>query len=194
VKLASVRPLMVLVATAIITTACGLPARKVTRLDPTTVPFGLLQTSPPSASPQVQGPQAVVYFFANGWLATARRTFVGDNVAAEAARALMAGPTAAESARGFSTDLPPQTRVISLDVTGSVATVDMSGEFGDVGGSEQVFAVAQLVYTLTAPGNGISAVRFAISGSPIEVPDASGSLSAAPRTRSDYRSLAPAMS
>lgn len=193
-KLAHGRPLTMLALTAVVATACGLPAREVTRLDPTTVPFGLLQTSPPSASPQAQGPQAVVYFVADGRLATAGRTVVGNNVAAEAARALMAGPTAAESARGLSTDLPPQARVVSLDVTGPVATVDMSSEFGDVGGSEQVLAVAQLVYTLTAPGNGISAVRFAISGRPIEVPDASGSLSAAPRTRSDYRPLAPATS
>jgi spore germination protein GerM len=73
---------------------------------------------------------------------------------------------------------------------GNVATVDVSSEFGTVGGSDQVLAVAQIVYTLTS-SRYIDSVRFAINGNPTEVPDGSGSLSGTPRTRKDYPRLAP---
>lgn len=179
-----------LAVAALTATGCGLPAHQVTRLDPDSVPFGLLNTAPPSVPAQGRGPQATVYLVDGGRLVTVARRVVGENVPAEAARALMEGPTTAESARGLTTDVPTPTHLISLDLTGSVATVDLSSEFGDLGGSDQVLAVAQFVYTLTASPY-IDAVRFAIDGKPIEVPDASGSLSAQPRTRSDYRTLAP---
>ena len=120
----------------------------------------------------------------------AGRRVVGENVPAEAVRALIVGPTSAESARGLATDVPTQTRLVSLDVAGSVATVDLSGEFVNLWGFDQVLAVAQFVYTLTA-SRYIDAVRFAIDGKHIEVPDASGSLSARPRDRNDYKPLAP---
>jgi len=115
----------------------------------------------------------------------------GANVPAEAVRLLLTGPEPAEAAHGLTTDIPSGTRLISLDLTGPVAKVDLSAEFGTVGGSEQVLAVAQIVYTLTA-SRYIDAVSFAISGKPIEVPDGSGSLSRTPRNRQDYRNLAPA--
>ncbi len=178
-----------LLIVAALTSGCGLPAHRLTRLDRKTVPFGLLQTAPPTAPPQGRGPHASVYFVANGRLVAVSRLVVGQ-IQQAAARALIAGPTAAESARGLSSDVPAQTRLTSLDLTGSVATVDLSDEFGAVGGSDQVLAVAQFVYTLTA-SHYIDSVRFAINGKFIEVPDASGSLSSQPRSRKDYRSLAP---
>lgn len=169
---------------------CGLPSRDVQRLDPDTVPFGLLASAPPTATANPAGPSALVYFVSRDRLRTATRHVVADNLAAEAVRALLVGPTALEAAEGYATDVPAQTRLISLDLNGSVATVDLSSDFGTVGGSEQVLAVAQIVFTLTESPD-IRGVRFAINGQPAEVPDASGSLSAAPRTRADYGEVAP---
>jgi spore germination protein GerM len=169
---------------------CGLPSHNVTRLSPDSVPFGLMSPAVPTATQQAQGPRTYVYFVSGNRLATVPRHVIGANVPAEAARALIEGPTPNESAEGLSSDVPAQTRLVSLDLTGSVATVDLSSEFGNLGGSDQVLAVAQFVYTLTASPY-INSVRFAIDGKRIEVPDASGSLSGTPRTRDDYRSLAP---
>jgi spore germination protein GerM len=171
---------------------CGLPASgHVDRMDPATVPFHLLATAPPGTpEPPARGPATFVYFVRQDRLATTPRRVFGENVPAEALRLLLDGPSAQEATRGLTSDVPGQTRLVSLDLSGPVATVDLSPEFGTVGGSEQVLAVAQIVYTLTA-SRFIDTVRFAINGKPIEVPDGSGSLASAPRSRDDYRQLAP---
>jgi spore germination protein GerM len=173
-------------------TGCGLPASDhVERIDPRSVPFGLLESaSPGTPTPSGHGLATAVFFVSGGRLVAAQRRTVGGNVPASSVRLLLVGPTPAEVAAGVRTDVPSGTRMVSLDVEGPIATVDLSEEFGTVGGSDQVFAVAQIVYTLTA-SRFIDAVRFAIRGHPIEVPDGSGSLSAVPRTRSDYPQLAP---
>ncbi|HET7309857.1 MAG TPA: GerMN domain-containing protein [Mycobacteriales bacterium] len=171
---------------------CGLPASgHIVRVDPTTVPFGLLHTAEPGTpGPQAVGPRTSVFFVRSDRLSVGPRRVVGDNVPAEAVRLLLDGPSPAEAARGLTTDVPAGTRLVSLDLSGPVATVDLSSEFGTLGGSEQVLAVAQIVYTLTA-SRYIDSVRFAINGKPTEVPDGSGSLADTPRTRHDYAQLAP---
>lgn len=180
--------LVAMVATA---AGCGVPGGEhLQRVDPATVPFHLLATAPPgTTTPPSQGPATNVFFVRDDHLATAQRHVVGEAVAADALRAMFLGPTPQEAARGMTSDVPAQTRLISLDLKGSVATVDLSSQFSSVGGSEQVLAVAQIVYTLTA-SKYIDSVRFSINGKVIEVPDGTGSLSDAPHHRNDYKSLA----
>jgi spore germination protein GerM len=182
----------VIVVLAGVTAGCGLPANQhLQRVDPSTVPFDLLATAPPGTpAPQASGPVTRVYFVRNTHLVTATRRVISENIPGQAVRLLLLGPTVQEAAAGLTSDIPAQTKLISLDLAASVATVDLSPEFGTVGGSDQVLAVAQIVYTLTA-SKLIDAVRFAINGKPIEVPDGSGSLASTPRTRADYRDLAP---
>jgi spore germination protein GerM len=181
------------IAATALAAGCGLPTSgHIERMDPRTVPFGLLRTAPPGTpAPAARGPATDLYFVQGDRLVTAARRVVGDNIPAEAVRLLLDGPTTTEAARGLTSDVPAQTRLISLDLSGSVATVDLSSEFGTVGGSDQVLAVAQIVYTLTA-SRYIDSIRFAINGKLTEVPDGSGSLASAPRTRQDYPRLAPA--
>lgn len=171
---------------------CGIPADgHLQRIDPATVPFDLLATAPPgTATPQSNGPATEIFFVRDDHLVTSRRHVVAEVAPVAALRSLFVGPTPAEAARGLATAVPAQTRLISLDLTGPIATVDLSSQFSAVGGSEQVLAVAQIVYTLTASPH-INAVRFAINGETIEVPDGSGSLADAPRRRSDYPAVAP---
>ncbi|HET6910249.1 MAG TPA: GerMN domain-containing protein [Mycobacteriales bacterium] len=168
---------------------CGLPSGSLHQVDPAKVPPGLVKANSSSA-PSVVGPPARVYFVAGARLVPEVRRVVGLNVPSESLRALLLGPTPAESAAGVASEIPPQTRLISLDLRGKVALVDLGSDFGSAGGSQQVLAVAQIVYTLTA-SRVITAVEFSIDGRRIEVPDGSGSLSTAPRTRGDYRDQAP---
>lgn len=178
-------------AALFVLTSCGLPTSSTPeRIDPARVPYGLLQRHNTTPSAPAAGPATTVYLTDGNRLTAATRRVTGLNVPAEALRALLEGPTAPEAARGVVSDIPSQTRLLSLDLNGSVASVDLSDDFGTAGGSQQVLAVAQIVYTLTA-SRFIDAVTFSLAGKPIEVPDGSGSLSTAPRSRADYRREAP---
>jgi spore germination protein GerM len=112
----------------------------------------------------------------------------GPNLPELAVRELLLGPTPADIRAGDMTAIPSQTRLISLDVTGTVAAVDLSSEFASSGGSDQILSVAQIVMTLTGTPQ-ITSVRFDIQGREVEAPDGRGSLSNAPRTAADYRNL-----
>lgn len=171
--------------------ACGLPASSPPEhIDPGRLPAVLLQTPGATQQLPVAGTAVTVYFVRGDRLAVTDRQVQGRNAAAGAIRALLNGPSPTESTAGVLTEVPAGTRLLSLDLTGSVATVDLSAAFGTAGGSQQVLAVAQIVYTLTA-SHAIDAVSFALDGRPIEVPDGSGALSTAARTRDDYRAVAP---
>ena len=185
----SLARLVVVGAVASSLAGCGLPTSgKVERVSPADVPFGLLESAPPGEGLQPTGPVVDVFFVRDDYLAAVAGHVVPGNVPANAVRLLLKGPPPSEAARGFSSDIPTGTRLVSLDLNGSVASVDLSAEFGSVGGSDQVLAVAQIVYTLTA-SRYIDAVVFAINGTRIEVPDGSGSLSATPMRRRDYPRL-----
>lgn len=178
------------VLTAALLAGCGLPSQGVERIDPRTVPFDLLATASPTASPQPLGPMATIYLVARNRLRPVPRQLPGVDPPAEAVKAVLDGPSAQEAAQGIGTDVPARARLVSLKTAGSVATVELSAEFGTVSGTEQVLAVAEIVYTLTEFPQ-VRAVAFVLQGQQVEVPDASGSLSAAPRTRADYAALAP---
>jgi spore germination protein GerM len=185
------RRALLLAAAALAIASCGLPtASSPERIAPANVPYGLLAS--PKAAPATpgEGPATTVFLVNGDRLVPARRRVTGLNVPAEALRALLEGPTATESTAGVVSDIPSQTRLISLDLNGAVAAVDLSEDFGTTGGSQQVLAVAQIVYTLTA-SKYIDAVVFSLAGKPVEVPDGSGSLSTAPRSRADYKKVAP---
>lgn len=160
----------------------------VQHVDPKDVPFGLLSTGPTS-SVEAPGPRAAIYLVRDDHLVRASASVASSNQPADAVRVLLTGPSAGQAAAGLSTSIPKETRLISLDVSGTVGTIDLNGAFGDLGGGQQILAVAQLVYTLTT-SPAITAVRFAIEGRLTDVPDGSGSLASSPRTRSDYRQLA----
>lgn len=180
--------LVALFATA---TGCGVPmSGSPERIAPSSVPYGLLAPSS-TAAPLADTGRAVPIFLVTGdRLVAVVRHVTGSNVPARTLSTLLLGPTPPEIARGYRSAIPSQTRLISLDVNGRVATVDLTSAFGSLGGSDQVLAVAQIVFTLTASPR-IRAVQFAIGDRTVEVPDGRGSLDTAPRTREDYRPQAP---
>jgi hypothetical protein len=92
------------------------------------------------------------------------------------------------------TAVPLGTRLNDLAVDGTVATVDLSGDFEQAAPPRsQALRIAQVVYTLTDDSTGITGVRFEIDGVPQE---AIGGLTLTriprPVTRADYERFAPA--
>ena len=105
-------------------------------------------------------------------------------------RLLTQGPTFAEQRRGLQSPIATVGGAALRSTTGTTAAVDVPRSFTSLGGQDQIFAAAQLVYTLTGfPG--IHGVTVWVAGQRASVPSADGSLLAGPLTRTDYASLAP---
>ena len=110
-----------------------------------------------------------------------------------AVEALLAGPIPDEVAGtpAISTAIPEGTRVLAVDVADGLATVDLSGEYDDGGGSFGMFArLAQVVYTLTGLPD-VNAVAFKIDGEPVTVFSSEGLELDGPQQRDDYYDLLP---
>jgi hypothetical protein len=171
-------------------TGCGVPSdSRPQAVDATAVPFGLLDTRPAGASPEPSGPAALIYLMDGQVLRPVPRRVPGVNRPAALVRDLLGGPSPSEAAAGLASAVPSRTRLLSLDVFGTTVTLDLSKEFGDVSGRDQVNAVAQLVYTVTQSPR-IDSVKLAVDGKPIEVPDGTGSLTLDPVSRADFAALA----
>jgi hypothetical protein len=109
----------------------------------------------------------------------------------EALESLMRGITFTDSANGLSTSIPAGTRYLGVEVSGGVATVDLSREFESGGGSlSMISRVAQVVFTVTRI-DGIDAVLFAIEGQPLTVLGGEGILLDEPQARAGYLDLLP---
>jgi hypothetical protein len=106
--------------------------------------------------------------------------------------ALLAGPTPVEIEQGTQTAITAGIHLLDASVAGKLATVDFSQAFGDISGTQEVLAVAQVVYTVADKlGTGI-AVQFEIGGVPVQVPSATGAQQQGPVVLLDYYpALAP---
>jgi len=117
---------------------------------------------------------------------------VGDPVLT-AVEFLLAGPTPgeAEAIPAASTAIPPGTRVLGLEVSGRVATVDLSAEFTSGGGTLSMRGrLAQVVFTLTRFDH-IDGVRFLVEGVPTTVFGGEGVMVGDPATRDEFDDLLP---
>ena len=85
--------------------------------------------------------------------------------------------------------LPTTAGVSATSVAGSLAHVDLAAAFVSTGTIEQVLAVAQIVYTVTAL-EGIDAVAFTLAGRPVEVPIGNGTLKDGALSRGDFSGVA----
>jgi len=101
---------------------------------------------------------------------------------------LLQGPTQAEFAAGTRTAISPQTVLRSARLGGDSAVVDLSGALVEVGGEEQILAVAQIVLTATAVP-GVGQVRLLLEGQAVEVPRADGTLTSETLRAADYAGL-----
>jgi hypothetical protein len=115
-------------------------------------------------------------------------------VGAEAVRLLLEGPSTAELQADVSSQIPPGTRLLGLDIDDGTATVDLTSEFESGGGSASMLGrLAQVVYTLTEFDT-VERVRFALDGKPVDVFSGEGIVLDEPVTREDYADLRPPIS
>ncbi|MFP5319815.1 MAG: GerMN domain-containing protein [Acidimicrobiia bacterium] len=190
------RPVLALAAVLLTgLAACGVPQDPQPRAIPADrVPFGLLDTEAlPSASSAGEGlDEVVVYLVAQERLAGATRKVQGPVTAETVIRALLGGPTAEEAARGLRSALDSSVELSTRGRTGVVVAVELGETFSTTGATDEILAVAQIVYTLTAL-TGIEAVRFMVEGEPIEVPAGDGTLRSAPVGRADFGPVSPSV-
>ncbi|MGD0320603.1 MAG: GerMN domain-containing protein [Acidimicrobiales bacterium] len=162
---------------------CGVPVdRGPTALPRAGVPFGLLAPSPSrTTSTTGASPVAVpieVYLLgpSDRLVAVSRAVPAAQESLAVALGTLIDGPTAAETAAGLQSAIPPQTSVMGASIaSGGLATVNLAGTFGQLVGQAQIEAVAQIVYTASnLSGVNVTGITFQLAGQPVEVPVASG--------------------
>jgi len=115
-------------------------------------------------------------------------------VATAAMKALLAGPTKAESSdRQISTAIPDGTTLLGISAKNGVATVDLSTEYDSGGGSASMqYRLAQVVYTLTQFST-IKSVVFQIDGETVTVFGSEGIVLDGPTGRADYYDQLPAI-
>ena len=99
-------------------------------------------------------------------------------------RSLMSGPNDSEGAAGIGTAIPSELVVNSADRFGRVTTVDVSGALDEIDAVDLRYAIAQIVYTVTALGN-VDAVEIRVDGEERVWPRGDGELTAEPLTPYD---------
>ena len=103
---------------------------------------------------------------------------------------LFQGPTPEEEADGYGTQIPVGTRLRDLAITDGVATVDLSSEFEEGGGTLALTVrLAQVVCTLDEFPT-VDGVRFAIDGTVVDVFSGDGLIIDQPVACSDYAEVA----
>jgi len=169
-------------------TACGGATRAIA-IPNDEIPFSLARST---ASPPPETAQASfsLAFVRSGRLIDITRQLGSRRPVESTLNALLDGPTPREDARGITSEIPPQTRLLTVSVSGGVAQVNLSREFQSAGSSQSVLLrVAQVVRTLTSL-KGVSFVRFQIDGEFVSVPTNSGVVDR-PVGSSDYASVRP---
>lgn len=106
--------------------------------------------------------------------------------AAAALAAAIAGPTAAEVARGLSTEVPPDLEA-SLVVEGGSATIELPAPTTIISSNVTVATAQLALAVLLVPG--IERVTFTVGGVPAEVPLADGTVESGPLTLADFTPL-----
>jgi hypothetical protein len=132
-----------------------------------------------------------VYLVQAEHVAPVRRVTAPTAAPARAARvALLAGPNAAERRQGYTSAIPAGTRLRGLALRRGVLTVDLSGRFGQGGGSlSMLLRVAQVVYTATAFPT-VQRVAFRLDGKPVAAIGGEGVVVSPPVDRASFEAQA----
>lgn len=102
---------------------------------------------------------------------------------------LIAGPTPQEAARGLSTAIPSDTRILRLAVEGDMVILDLSAAFAAGGGSAAMMGrLYQVLYTVTQP-TPIKRVALYLEGEPLTALGGEGVLVDHPWRRADHDAL-----
>jgi hypothetical protein len=160
----------------------------------TTTTTSIDTTAAPTVTTEAPATRFVdVYFVQDGAYATAVATAVPDtpDVAGNAIRALIAGPTTAQEQAGLSSAVPTDTLLLGITIDDGLAMIDLSREFEAGGGSFGMIArLAQVVYTLTQFSS-VDEVEFWLDGEPVTTFSGEGLVLGEPQDRGDYLSALP---
>jgi hypothetical protein len=176
---------------------CGIPPDPgATLARPGDVPFDLLDASPSSTGttgptgPSTPSARATIFLVQGERLAAASRDLPAPLSAQSVLESLANGPTDSEIALGLRTALLADDLIRSVGVAGGIATVDLGPAFAEIGGRDQILALAQIVSTLTGlPG--VGRVTFTLGGTQVGVPRGDGAITTGSVSRDDYGLLAP---
>ena len=192
------RALALLAVVGLVAVACGsdgatdagpVPGRPDTTVvteSPTTTVAG----SPPTTA-QTGSTQVSVWLAKGETLEAVPRTVPRvPGIGAEAVKALLAGPTAAESRAGYTTAVPTGTRFLGLVIDGAgIAKVDLSRDFEAGGGSLGLtMRLGQVTCTLNQFPT-VKGVRFALAGELVSVFSGNGIVLDKPVTCDSYREV-----
>lgn len=193
----------VVIALGLALTACTNGAEQpITTAEPPTTATSVTSTTvPPITTTTVAAGEPVTTFFfedSGGNAARQGPFLVAVHESADAAvpaaalAALLDGPPMAATDAGITTLIPDDTSVVSLAVgADGVATVELSPEFDDGGGTASMFGrLAQLTYTLTAFED-VDSVLLLENGAVVEVFSAEGIVLDGPMERGDFESQLP---
>jgi L,D-transpeptidase catalytic domain/Sporulation and spore germination/Putative peptidoglycan binding domain len=114
-----------------------------------------------AAGPADSAGASRLWFLRDGRLVAVER---GAPTVVDTVRALLAGPTAAERARGLSSAVPRSTPLRSVAIERRIVTVDLGGRFAAGRSDESLRArVAQLVRSVSSV-SGVAGVRVLVEG------------------------------
>jgi hypothetical protein len=134
------------------------------------------------------------YFLRDGKITTVHRSIPETpQIATEALKQLLMGPTDDEKKAGLSTSIPDATVVLGLSIADKIATVNLSSDFGQSSDTQSLTErLAQVVYTLTQFST-VTTVSFQLDGDDINKIGSVGLPLPKPVGRSDYESVTPAI-
>ncbi|MFI7025922.1 GerMN domain-containing protein [Micromonospora sp. NPDC049900] len=169
--------------------ACGVPAEDQPRtVTPPPGPFPYTATAAPTAA-ETGALTELLYFSRDDRLVPVTRRADQAPTPDEQLRDLLAGPTPGERDDGVGSALPGALSTAVVQLVDGQARVTVAPAGADTGRSDELLAYGQIVSTLSARPD-VSAVIFLDGdGTPLRVPRADGSLSAAPLTSADYAVL-----
>lgn len=165
----------------------GRPETSVAADSPTTTAGGSAPaTTAPSATTQVS-----VWLAKGETLEAVQRTVPRvPGIGAEAVKALLAGPTPAESRAGYTTAVPTGTRFLGLVIDGAgIAKVDLSRDFESGGGSLGLTMRLGQVTCTVGQFPTVKGVRFALAGELVSVFSGNGIVLDKPVTCDSYREV-----
>ncbi len=130
-----------------------------------------------------------VYFTKNELMSVVGRLVETPNIE-EALHSLLLGPTDIENQDGVTSFIPKGTQLLSAEISGSTATIDLSHEFTTGGGSLSMMGrIAEVVYTATSFSE-VERVTIRIDGVSVEQIGGEG-IDVSDIGRSDFADFSP---
>lgn len=185
--------------TAMAVAGCGVPSDGTTRtIDPSSVPYGLLDRSPlapsPSAPTGVPVTSPRVYFVnPEGQLVAEERPMEAtglDQLTRSLLSALDDGPTEEQRAGGLSSGLGPDAQLHLVAVSNGTARIALTPSTRIEAADQLPLAMGQIVLTATSI-EGVDRVQLVQNGQPLEAPLPGGEQTSRPLNPGDYTSLLP---